>query len=58
MFEAKVLASVHLIERLQGNVWGFYGLSTIRQGAVEGHEKYFVNRAAAYYRFFIGDPTD
>ncbi len=58
MFEAKALASVHLIERLHENIWGYYGLSTIRQGAMEGHEKSFVNRAAAYYRFLIGDPTD
>lgn len=57
MFGARSLVSLHIFRRLDGQVWGYYGLSTIRGGVAGGHEKSFVNRAAAYQRFMIGAPT-
>ena len=58
LFDPGDLVSVHFIEHLGKDVWGYYGLSGVRDGAGEGHEKSFVNRAAAFYRFLIGVPAD
>lgn len=54
LFEPQTLRSVHIFDRLAGNVWGYYGISTVRSGAVDGHEKSFINRASAIYRYLIG----
>jgi hypothetical protein len=58
LFKPKSLRSLHIFEKLGRNDWGYYGLSTVREGSVEGHEKSFINRAAAAYRYFRGVPTD
>lgn len=58
LFDAQALRSVHFIDRLDSGVWGYYGISAVRAGAVEGHEKSFVNRAGAFYRFLIGERAD
>jgi len=58
LFEPRSLLSVHFIEAVAGGDWGYYGLSAVRGGAVEGHDASFINRAAAYYRFLRGVPGD
>jgi hypothetical protein len=58
LFEAQALRSVHFIERAEGELWHYYGLSTVQSESVAGHEESFINRAAAFYRFLIGEPPD
>ncbi len=58
LFEPNSLRSLHFFEMLEPGVWGYYGISAIRDGSVEGYEKSLVNRAAAIYRFFRGIPAD
>ena len=57
-FEPRALLSVHFVERLEPDVWGYYGLAAVRGGRAEGYEKSLVNRAAAFYRHLIGEPPD
>jgi len=54
LFDPQALRSVHFIDRLETNVWGYYGISAVQAGAVDGQEKSFVNRAGAFYRFLAG----
>ncbi len=58
LFEPQALRSVHFIERLKTDEWGYYAISAVQAGAVQGHEKSFINRAAAFYRFLIGVAPD
>lgn len=58
LFDAGTLRSLHFIERQGRDIWGYYGIAVVRKGAVQGHEKSFLNRGAAFYRFLIGDPPD
>lgn len=58
LFEPRALRSLHFIERQAGGDWRYYGLSAVAAGAVAGHEKSFVNRAGAFYRFLIGARGD
>ena len=55
--EPRSLLSVHFIERLEPDVWGYYGLSAVQNGSIKRHEKSFINRAAAFYRFLVGEPA-
>ena len=57
LFETHTLLSVHFIERIDRDLWGYYGLSAVRHGYVDGREKSFINRAAAFHRFLIGEPA-
>lgn len=54
LFDPQALRSVHFMDRLESGAWGYYGISAVRAGAVDGQEKSFVNRAGAYYRFLAG----
>jgi len=58
LFEPRTLRSVHFLDHQGQGVWGYYGISTVKNGAVDGHEKSFINRTAAFYRFLIGQPAD
>lgn len=59
LFEPRSLISVHVFERSTDDIWNYRGVTVVRDGLmVDGHEKSFVNRAAAYYRFLIGVPAD
>jgi hypothetical protein len=58
LFSARDLYSLHFLQRLDGDIWGYYGLAAMREGSVSDYEKSMVNRAAAYYRFLIGRPGD
>ena len=58
LFNPKSLRSLHIFEKLEPGLWGYYGMSTVRDGSVEGHERSLVNRTAAAYRFFRAVPAD
>lgn len=58
LYEAQALRSLHFFDRQANGDWGYYGISAVRAGAVDGLEKSFVNRAAAFYRFLVGEPPD
>lgn len=58
LFKRRTLISVHFLKRLHGDEWGYYGLTVVKEGAVEGQAKSFINRAAAYHRLLTGEPTD
>ena len=58
MFEPEALRSFHFFEELAPGVLGYYGLSVVASGSVEGYESSLVNRAAAAYRFFKGVAAD
>ncbi len=58
LFEPKTLLSVHFIDRLGPNSWGYYGLSAVRKGFIDGNAKSFINRGAAFYRYLAGAAGD
>lgn len=58
LFKSNSLRSRHIFEKLEAGLWGYYGMSTVRDGSVEGHERSLVNRTAAAYRFFRVVPAD
>jgi hypothetical protein len=49
------VGSVHLVERINQDVWSYYGVFMVKSGPVDGHEKSFINRSAAFYRFLIDE---
>ena len=57
-FDPEALLTLHVIERLEGDVWGYYSLTAIRAGSTAGNERSLINRAAAFYRFIRGLPGD
>ena len=57
LFGAHTLVSLHVIERLDGNLWGYYGVSGMR-GETFSDERSVINRAAAFFRFLLGRPGD
>lgn len=58
LFRKNALISVHFVRRLHADVWGYYGLTIVRDGPVRGHERSLVNRAAAYQRLVTGQASD
>jgi len=58
LFEPQTLRLVHIFDRLDSNVWGYYGISAVQAGAVDGQERSFINRANAFYRHIIGEAAD
>ncbi len=58
MFKRQALRSVHFIDRLEKGLWGYYAITAVQAGAVDGQEKSFINRANAYYRYLIGKLPD
>lgn len=58
LFEPKTLISVHFFDRLEPNIWGYYGLSAVQSGSTDGHEKSMINRAAAFFRFLAKTSKD
>ena len=58
LFGPGAVASVQFVERLEGSTWGYYGLTVVRDGAFEAHEKSLINRQAALHRLLIGDAPD
>lgn len=58
LFETKALLSVYFLNRLGPTRWGYFSLTAIRKGFVDGNANSFVNRAAAFYRFLRGVAGD
>lgn len=56
LFEPKTLISIHFFDRLEPNIWGYYGLSAVQSGSIDGYEKSMINRAAAFFRFLAKHP--
>ncbi len=61
LFHPGELQTVYFLDRESENVWRYY--SIVRIGAhasrmVSGNESSAVNRAVAFYRHFVGIPTD
>lgn len=52
------LVSLHVIEQLDGDLWGYYGIAAVRGKAVYDHERSLANRAAAFFRFLQAKPGD
>jgi hypothetical protein len=57
LFEPDGLRMLHFIERLEPNVWGYYGVTAARDGSVRGSETSLINRADAFYRFLSREPS-
>jgi hypothetical protein len=60
-FRTNELQSIYFLERESENVWRYY--SIVRAGInmnrmIVGNESSAVNRAVAFYRHFVGIPTD
>lgn len=58
LFDPGALVSLQVVRHLRDDEWGFFGLSAVRAGAGSGHEPSWINRAAAYQRLLMGEPTD
>jgi hypothetical protein len=61
LFDAGDLQTTYLLERLAPEIWGYYSLTGIGGsggGLTKGHEASSINRAVAFYRHFVGLPTD
>jgi hypothetical protein len=55
------IQALHFLERESQDVWRYYGIMRTGQGVsvlTSGHKASFANRAAAYYRYMAGIPTD
>lgn len=55
------IQSVTILEELGPGMWGYYSLTGIRAhglAALKSDEKSSINRAMAFYRNFVGIPTD
>lgn len=61
LFHPGELQSVYFLDRESENVWRYYSIVRIGVHAnriVSGNESSAVNRAVAFYRHFVGIPTD
>jgi hypothetical protein len=61
LFAPGDLHSLYVLQRLSPDLWGYYGLSGIREGpsALLGSDRAsLINRAAAIYRHIAGIPED
>jgi len=58
LFKQAELRSVYFLDRRVGDVWGYYALSATARSQAKRNEASFVNRAATFYRYVIGKPTD
>jgi hypothetical protein len=54
------MRQLYVVEREQGDVWHFYGFveAETRLGPLNVSPAAYINRAAAYYRYISGQPTD
>jgi uncharacterized protein DUF6675 len=58
LFARGELQTTYFLEQLGPNDWGYYGISGVATGLLTGGIASSVNRAVAYYRYFVGIPTD
>jgi hypothetical protein len=55
------LQSIYILDRESENVWRYYSIVRTGMNAnrmIVGNESSAVNRAVAFYRYFVGIPTD
>jgi hypothetical protein len=55
------LQSIYFLDRESDNVWRYYSITRTAQsvkGLIAGNESSSINRAVAFYRHFVGIPTD
>jgi hypothetical protein len=55
------MQSIYFLDRESANVWRYYSIMRTGKNAsqlIGGNESSTVNRAVAYYRYFVGIPTD
>jgi hypothetical protein len=55
------MQSIYFLDRESENIWRFYSMVRTGQNAnrlIAGNESSAINRAVAFYRHFVGVPTD
>jgi hypothetical protein len=60
LFKPGDLRTTYFLEHRSGGTWSYYALTTIASGKwlTAGHDKSYINRAVAMYRYLAGIPTD
>ena len=61
LFHPGELQSIYFLDRESENVWRYYSIVRTGMNAnrmIAGNESSAVNRAVAFYRYFVGIPTD
>lgn len=61
IFHPGEIQSIYYLDRESENVWRFYGMVRTGQnasGLIAGNQSSAINRAVAFYRYFVGIPTD
>ena len=59
LFAPEELQTTYFLDQLGPDDWGYYGMSGAVTGLLTGgHVASSVNRAVAFYRYFVGIPTD
>jgi hypothetical protein len=61
LFHPGELQSIYFLDRESENVWRYYSIVRTGMNAnrmIAGNESSAVNRAVAFYRHFVGIPTD
>jgi len=61
LFHPGEVQSIYYLDRESDNVWRYYSLVRIGRNAnsmAVGHPSSSINRAVAFYRWFVGIPTD
>jgi len=55
------MQSIYFLDRESENVWRYYSIVRVGKNAnrlIAGNESSVINRAVAFYRYFVGIPTD
>jgi hypothetical protein len=60
LFNPGELRSIYFLEQRSAGAWSYYALTTVAAGSwlTAGHDKSYINRVVAMYRYFAGIPTD
>jgi len=58
LFGEHELLSLHVVQHLEGDLWGYYGLAATRDKTFDDYDKSLLNRAHAFFRFLQGKPGD
>ena len=59
IFHPGELQSIYFLDHESGNVWQFYSILRVGKnanGLLAGNESSSINRAVAFYRYFVGIP--
>jgi Family of unknown function (DUF6675) len=58
LFEPGALRVIHILDRLEPDLWRYYAITAVRSGALESDPRSMINRSAAFYRFLRSVPGD